>query len=645
MVLLLIQMRPKIKFTVFSVLLLAICFSQAQNITKDTIDLYLSQAKIVDGNFDANLAKLCMRMERQDNATELYEYMDSISPDYKTKLLFYNRYVSHLHRMNQKEEALKKSSFGVRFSKKYNLNKFLFEYTQLKSHSLITTSQLDSALHYANAAEALALKNKDQLGKALFRVYIRKADIESLMGNAKKRDSFYEKAAESIEAYPNSKDFAYALSNVAYHFKSIKNYKKHSIYSQKLKSHYLKNGGYSNPSKHLSMSSFLEFEDAEAQVKALKEMLNISEDTQLSKEQRYNINTLSESLLNTGKPSEAIRYLKLNTEQENNLPLSYKLTSYYLLEKAYEQINDCDKTLATVNQKAIIIDSLRSKEMIAKIADSKIKYETEKKEAQLQLLKLEKEKEKQKKNLFTIIAILGLGLVALIGYFLFKNAKKNRQLNVQNALLEKTVDEKNVLLREVHHRVKNSFQIVSSLLYLQSENMTDARAKRAIKEAENRVRSMVLVHQKLYNKEELVGINTKEYFEDLIKDIFESHHVKEQPIAYNLNIEPLVLDIETITPLGLILNELIINTMKHAFEDMDLEGNQKIDVNFTKENDQLVLKVTDNGKGFEGNIKQSSFGITLMKALSKQLKATLSHNSKKNLGTEVKLVINKFNVL
>ena len=210
-------------------------------------------------------------------------------------------------------------------------------------------------------------------------------------------------------------------------------------------------------------------------------------------------------------------------------------------------------------------------------------------------------------------------------------------------LLENTLDEKNVLLKEVHHRVKNSFQIVSSLLYLQSENVEDKEAKIAIKEAENRVKSMVLIHQKLYNKDELVGINSKEYIGDLIKDILESHDVKNNPINYNLNIEPLVLDIETITPLGLIINELIINTMKHAFDG--IEHDNVINVNFSKENNKLILKVSDNGKGFDGEIKQTSFGITLMKALSKQLKAKLNYISKPTEGTQAILSISKFNIL
>jgi two-component sensor histidine kinase len=638
-----LSIKLKIKTLLFTLLLVSSYLSNGQQVNKDSVDLYLRNAKIVNGNFDSKIAKLCLKIERQDNAKLLYQYMDSIAPNPKSKLLFYNKYISYLYRINQVDKGLKKASVGIELAKGYKLDKILFEYTQIKSYGFIMTSSADSALYYANEAEKLVLKNKNLLGENLFRVHMRKSDIEALMGNFEQRDLFFEKAVESIEAYPKSKNTAYVLSTVTYHFKINKNYKKHSIYSQKLKAHYIKNGGFKNPNKHMSISSFLEFEDSKEQVSVLEKSLNFSEDSTLTMGQRDNINTLSESLINVGESQKAIQYLKLNTEQNNSYPLAHKLLSYSLLESAYLKMDDCDNTLATVNQKAILIDSLRSQEMIAKIADSKVKYETEKKEAQLQLLKLEKEKEKQKKNLFTIIAILGMGLVALTTYFLYKNKLKNRKLNNQNVLLERTVDEKNVLLREVHHRVKNSFQIVSSLLYLQSENITDVKAKRAIKEAENRVRSMVLVHQKLYNKDELVGINTKEYFEDLIKDIFDSHYVKDEPITYNLNIEPLVLDIETITPLGLILNELIINTMKHAFEG--IESDQKIDVNFVKQDDQLVLKVADNGKGFEGEIKQSSFGIMLMKALSKQLKATLSHNSQKDLGTEVKLVIKKFNLL
>ena len=193
-------------------------------------------------------------------------------------------------------------------------------------------------------------------------------------------------------------------------------------------------------------------------------------------------------------------------------------------------------------------------------------------------------------------------MAGLVGFFLYKNNKKNRLLAKQKALLEATVDEKNVLLKETHHRVKNSFQIVSSLLYLQSENIEDKEAQLAMKEAQNRVRSMVLIHQKLYNKDQLVGINTEEYFSDLTRDIFESHQAEGNEIEYILDVDSLVLDIETITPLGLILNELITNVIKHAFTPNSTE--KKLHIYLTKENESLLLlKVIDTGTGMPETIE------------------------------------------
>ena len=217
------------------------------------------------------------------------------------------------------------------------------------------------------------------------------------------------------------------------------------------------------------------------------------------------------------------------------------------------------------------------------------------------------------------------------------------QLSKQKKLLEATVDEKNALLKETHHRVKNSFQIVSSLLYLQSENIVDKEAKLAMKEAQNRVRSMVLIHQKLYSKEQLVGISTEEYFTDLTKDIFESHQFEENTIKYSLDVEPLVLDIETITPLGLILNELITNVLKHAFNPVSEKSEMQI--RFKKKGEILQLQVEDNGVGMPLEIKESSFGIQLIKALAKKLKAKVVFSKGSLNGSLATIDIYRFNEL
>ncbi|MCF6279773.1 MAG: tetratricopeptide repeat protein [Flavobacteriaceae bacterium] len=313
------------------------------------------------------------------------------------------------------------------------------------------------------------------------------------------------------------------------------------------------------------------------------------------------------------------------------------------LINAYKLNNQYKKGLFLFDEYNAIKDSIFNTEKDKNLTEALQKYEVEKKDVELKLLKVEGEKNEQQKKLYSFIALAGILIAGLLGFFGYKNRKKNTILDKQKRMLEITLDEKNTLLKEVHHRVKNSFQIVSSLLYLQSENVDDKEAKIAIKEAENRVRSMVLIHQRLYNKDELVGINTQDYFSDLVRDVIESHQFKKEKIQYELKVEPMVLDIETTTPIGLILNELIVNTLKHAFEEVD--ENSKIIVIFAKEKNELVLKVIDNGKGFEGEIKSTSFGITLMKALSKKLKASLNYISEPSKGTKAILNIKKFSIL
>ena len=310
------------------------------------------------------------------------------------------------------------------------------------------------------------------------------------------------------------------------------------------------------------------------------------------------------------------------------------------LSKAYKAIGKYDKALENYELLTATNDSIFNENNIKKQTQQEMLYAFNKTQ-ELNAIEL-KAKEKQSK-LYSYLAGLGLVLALVLSVFFYRNKKQNIKLAKQKKLLEATLDEKNTLLKEVHHRVKNSFQIVSSLLYLQSENIEDKEAKIAIKEAENRVRSMVLIHQKLYSKDELVGINTKDYFQDLTKDIFESHQFQEQTIAYELNVEPLILDLETITPIGLILNELIVNTLKHAFETVT--DSSKLIITFSKQQNELLLVVKDNGKGFEGDIKNTSFGIKLIKALSKKLKATINYASKPNHGTEITMNIKKFNVL
>ena len=302
----------------------------------------------------------------------------------------------------------------------------------------------------------------------------------------------------------------------------------------------------------------------------------------------------------------------------------------------YASIGSYKKALEYRDAYVTVFEEIKEKQRDDTVFELEAQYETEKNQRELD------KKGAAQKLLFWILGSI-LVLFCLLVFFFIKNRRKNIQLSKQKILLEATVDEKNVLLKETHHRVKNSFQIVSSLLYLQSENIVDKEAKLAMKEAQNRVRSMVLIHQKLYSKDQLVGISTEEYFADLTKDIFESHQFERNPINYSLDVAPLVLDIETITPLGLILNELITNVLKHAFNPVSEKSEMLI--RFSKNGEILQLRVEDNGIGMPSEIKETSFGIQLIKALSKKLKAKVAFSKGSLNGTSATLDIYRFNEL
>ncbi len=319
------------------------------------------------------------------------------------------------------------------------------------------------------------------------------------------------------------------------------------------------------------------------------------------------------------------------------------IESYNALGDYYFETNEFKNAYENALESQKLKDSVIAVTQNQNMAEALTKYEAEKKDAQLKVLSLETERTAQQKKLYLFLAFSGLLVAALVGFFLFKNRKKNKLLANQKRLLEATVDEKNVLLKETHHRVKNSFQIVSSLLYLQSENIEDKEAKLAMKEAQNRVRSMVLIHQKLYSRDQLVGIDTKEYITDLTHDIFESHQFEENAINYTLDVESVILGIETITPLGLILNELITNVLKHAFKPISEESTMQI--RLKKRDGILQLQVEDNGRGMPAEIRESALGIQLIKSLAKKLKANLTFQSAIPHGTIAILDMHRFSEL
>lgn len=350
------------------------------------------------------------------------------------------------------------------------------------------------------------------------------------------------------------------------------------------------------------------------------------------------------ALTEKGEMSSAKNYLLEGVEISKKINHHEQLLeSYNALAEYYAKTRKFEEAYKLSIESQKLKDSVLSAQQDKNMVDALAKFETEKKDAQLKLLGLEAEKEKQQSRLYSIIAFFGILIAVLVGFFLFKSKKRRALLAKQKNLLETTLEDKNVLLKETHHRVKNSLQMVSSLLFLQSRTITDEEAKKAISDAQNRVRSMAIIHQKLYSEQQLAGVDTKAYFEDLIAEVFNGYNNKSNNTSYTTNIQSILLSIESITLVGLILNELITNVLKHAFNNKNSEN--LLNVFFKEENNILVLKVKDNGKGMDTINPKNSLGLKLVESLSKKLKAKMVINSDKKQGTEIVLYIKKYDKL
>ena len=216
----------------------------------------------------------------------------------------------------------------------------------------------------------------------------------------------------------------------------------------------------------------------------------------------------------------------------------------------------------------------------------------------------------------------------------------NKTLEKKNTIISESLSEKELLLREIHHRVKNNLQFISSLLRLQSDHVTDPTALDALQQGHDRVRSMALIHQDLYKEDNLTGVSTKSYFTKLITGLFKSSNIHDERVKFDLAIEDLNLDVDTIVPIGLITNELITNSLKYGFPD-NREGD--IHVEFKERDDTIHLIVSDNGIGMSSDQQVglgSSFGYKLVSALVGQLEGEFS--IKGDIGTSVNISIMKY---
>lgn len=483
---------------------------------------------------------------------------------------------------------------------------------------------LEKALEYAFRALEIYTEMKDEPGIAIANSYVG----EILYAQEK-----YQEAADyAFKGYEIQKrlglkdDLAYSCQNLGDAWLQLKDYDKALAFQdeglalrQELKLDL--DAGLSLNSRGNVYKYMERYPEALADY---RESLALARKTGFPSLERAAISNIGHILNLQGKYREALPYHLANMrliQQDNER--ADATVSYRLLAEAYGGTGRFDSAWHYQKLYSVSKDSLLTEETSARMSELQAKYETAQREAKIAVQ--EEELRKHKTAIWAVVSFLVLALVA--GGLLWRLSRKLRKRN----------REKEFLIKEIHHRVKNNLQILSSLLHLQSKQIQDDAALDAVREGQSRVEAMGLIHQKLYMGDNLASVDMQDYLHNLGETLLDAYKLDEEQVKIIYHLDPLRLDVDTAIPLGLIINELVTNSLKYAFPG-GRTGTVEI---FLRKNAEgkLHLKVADNGVGKNGAPvlqNSTSFGTKLVDMLSKKLKGTLQVTNGDGYATEIK---------
>ncbi len=338
------------------------------------------------------------------------------------------------------------------------------------------------------------------------------------------------------------------------------------------------------------------------------------------REKTMNLIGLAVNYADVGQTERSLamaRELEPLAGKESNLTA----TVHELFSKAFTLQQNADSAVYHLKAAQQVRNKLAEEKRTSSLDEMETRFQT--REKQMEIDRLEAEEVATTRRLRTRGYIIGATLlgIALLGWLLWRNLRQRNLIEQQNETITKALGEKELLLKEIHHRVKNNLQMVSSLLNMQTHYIKDSVAADALQLGRSRVRSMALIHQKLYTTDEVSTlVEAKDYLERLVREIVDTHAPTETKVQLQLDVEPLEMDIDTLVPLGLITNEAVTNAVKYAFAGRT-QGVLK--VRLWQREGQHTLTITDNGPGLRPSVDdQESFGQLLMTTLAEQLEGT-----------------------
>lgn len=334
---------------------------------------------------------------------------------------------------------------------------------------------------------------------------------------------------------------------------------------------------------------------------------------------KLKLNKLQDAKSLVERSEEIVRKLKLEPENED-----FRLIKFYInLSDFYEKKGYSQKSLVYLKngrRLEILKEEQNDKRNLWRI-EMRVKSE----QYQANIAKVEKARKQQTMLTYAIVALFVLGFIA--AFLIYRRiSEKNRTIALQKDDLQKSLLEKETLLREIHHRVKNNLQIINGLLEKQGQK-TDSQAFRdLIKESQDRIYSMVLIHQNIYQTENIDDVEIQTYLSMLCENLSNTYK-SDKDVAIDIQSDKFMMNIDIAIPLGLIINELISNCFKHAFGSAN---DPRIEIILKKVELGFYLLVKDNGMGMplHFNLEQSkTLGMNLVKGLVRQINGKLNFKS------------------
>lgn len=318
--------------------------------------------------------------------------------------------------------------------------------------------------------------------------------------------------------------------------------------------------------------------------------------------------------------------LSLLEKEEGNLGEKISLTN--LLSKVYAAQNDFKQAFNTQQKWKSLYDTLSLEKNKNNIDNLQIKFETSQKEFQIKTLNRESQNQKRQ-IIFAIIGLCLLATLLFLSLYLYVNLRKKNSKIVEQA------NQLRLLMSELHHRVKNNLAVISSMLTMHAYRVEDENVKKAISEGQMRVQAMSMIHQRLYKSNDVSSVNIQQYITDLSENLIHAYGFSKNNFDLKIEVVNPKFDIDLAIPIGLIINEIITNALKYAYENIKRPS---LSISVANEKD-ISIVIKDNGNGIDSDSfgSKDTFGKKLITTLSKQLRGSFKLYN--NNGTSFELTI------